>query len=66
MFKSTSLVALILFGAATMVGCSHKTVVNPAPSTTTKSSTTTTTEAPVETEKKTTTTTTEAPAPANQ
>jgi hypothetical protein len=65
MFKSTSLVALLVFGAATL-GCSHKTVVNPAPSTTTKSSTTTTTEAPVETEKKTTTTTTEAPAPANQ
>jgi hypothetical protein len=63
MFKSTSFVALILFGATAMVGCTHKTVVNPAPAqstSTTKS--TTTTETPVDMEKKTTTTTTETPA----
>jgi hypothetical protein len=64
MLKSTSLAALILFGATAMVGCSKKSTTNvtpvaPAPGpTTTSSSTTTTEEAPVETDKKTTTTTT--------
>ncbi len=60
MIKSTSFVALILFGATSMIGCTHKTVVNPAPAPSSTTKTTTTTEAPVETDK-TTTTTTETP-----
>ncbi len=65
MFKSTSLVALILVAATTMVGCSTKktTVTNTTPTSTT-SKTTETTETPLEAEKTTTTTTTTTPPPA--